>query len=147
MKRSKSGGVIDFEERRLEKLVAAALVKNQVPIRGKELQILRRATGLSLEKFGRLLGVSYGTIYYWEKAQKKQLTPINEIAVRLLCAEEMGFDLNGRFSDLIGDERHEPIEVTVTSRKPTPKEAKSKVKMMSRPSYRGHRMIVVKDES
>lgn len=147
MKRSKSGGVIDFEQRRLEKLVAAAILKNQVPIRGKELQLLRRVTGLSLEKFGRRLGISYGTIYHWEKTPRKRLTPINEIAVRLLCAEEMGFDLTGRFSTLIGDERHEPIDITVTNKKPTPKETKSNVKMMSRPSYRGHRIVAVKDES
>lgn len=142
MKRSKSGGVIDFDHDRLERLVAKGILEGRVPIRGKELKLLRSVVRLSLNKFAHRMGLSYGAIFHWEKQEKERLNPVNEIAVRLLCAEELNIKLPGRFSELLGDARHDPVEVIVTNKKPTPKIRE--VKEITRPSYRGHRRVKIK---
>lgn len=142
MKRSKNTGVIDFDEGKLKKLIAKSLLEKRVPIRGQELQLLRSVTRLSFNKFASRLGLTYGAVFAWEKAKNQRLTPINEIAVRLLCAEEIGVNLRGGFSELLGDPRNEVIEVVVTNKKPTPK--RIKLKEITRPSYRGHRRVTVK---
>ncbi len=144
MKRSKEGGVIDFDLHKLEKLIAVEILRGHVPIRGKELKLLRSVVRLSLNKFAGRLEISYGAIYHWEKAERRRLSRINEIAVRLLCAEELGVELEGRFSELIGDLRHEPIEVLVTTKKPTSQ--KVETREITRPSYRGHRKFKLKVE-
>lgn len=91
MKKSKNGGAIDFDEIRLAKLVAKKILESRVPIRGKELKLLRSVTRLSLNR----------------------------------C-----------------DSRHESVEVIITNKKPTSK--RKETKLITRPSYRGHRTIRVK---
>ena len=49
------------------------------------------------------------------------------------------------FSELLSDASHEPFHVAVTNKRPTPK--KVETKLVSRPSYRGHRFVRVKLES
>ena len=143
MKRSKNGGLIDFDTSKLEKLVAQGILQNQVPLRGKELRLLRSATRLSMNKFAQKLGITNTAIYHWEKAEKQRLMIINEIAVKLLCAEELGVELiNQGFSRLRGDERHEPISIQVTGKRPTKKQYK--VKTLLKPSYRGDRKVKVR---
>lgn len=142
MKRSKNTGVIDFDQGKLEKLIAKSILKNRIPIRGKELKLLRSVVRLSLNRFAYRLGLTYGAIFSWEKATRQRLAPINEIAVRLMCAEELGIELSGRFSDLLGDPRHDLLEVIVTNKKPTSKRVETRE--ISRPSYRGHRKLTVK---
>lgn len=142
MKRLKNTGAIDFDPGKLERLIAKSILQSRVPIRGKELKLLRAAVRLSLNRFAYRLGLTYGAIHAWEKATKQRLSPINEIAVRLLCGEELGIELSGRFSDLLGDLRHDPVEVAVTNKKPTPKRVETRE--ITRPSYRGHRKIKVK---
>ena len=144
MKRSRDGGVIDFDRAKLERLVARSILERRVPIRGKELKLLRAVVRLSLNRFALRLGLSHGAIYAWEKAERRRLTPINEIAVRLICAEDLGVELPSRFTELIGDLRHEPVEVVLTSKKPTPKFVETRE--TTRPSYRGHRRVTVKRE-
>ena len=142
MKRSKNGGAIDFDEGRLAKLVAKRILESRVPIRGKELKLLRSVVRLSFNKFASCLGVTYGAVFNWEKAEKQRLAPITEIAVRLLCAEELSVELPSRYSDLLGDDKHEAVEVIVTSKQPTSK--RFEIKEITRPSYRGHRKVKVK---
>lgn len=144
MKRSKDIGVIDFDSEKLARLVALEILKCQIPIKGRELKLLRSVVRLSLNRFAYRLGLTYGAIFSWEKAIKQRLSPINEIAVRLLCAEELGVEMSGRYSDLIGDARHSEIEVIVTSKKPTSK--KFEIREISKPSYRGHRKVTVRAE-
>lgn len=140
MKRSKDGGIIDFNSEKLARLTSERILESRTPIRGKELKLLRSVTGLSLNRFAHRMGLSYGAIFHWEKNEKQRLSPVNEIAVRLLCAEELGVTLKTRFSDLLGSAEFSAIEVTVTSRKPTPKVQQERV--TTRPSYRGHRKVI-----
>lgn len=102
MRRSKSGPVVDLRPLALERLAARAFVNSQTPIRGSEVRVLRMALDLSLEKFARKLGLTSGAVFRWEKSPDERLSPITEVAVRLLGAEELGIDLAPKFSQLVG---------------------------------------------
>ncbi len=107
MKDSKHGPVIDLAPEILEQLAAKAVIKNRIPLRGKETKFLRKVLGLSLEKFANKLGLTSGSVFHWEKAENERLTSINEAAVRTLVAEELGVEIPGKFSLLLGDKIHE----------------------------------------
>ncbi len=107
MKDSKQGPVIDLEPDVLERLAAVAIVENRIPLRGREVKFLRKALGLSLEKFANKLGLTSGSVFHWEKAEDQRLTPVNEVAVRSLAAEELDLEISGKFSALLGDKIHD----------------------------------------
>ena len=66
------------------------------------MQFLRKSLGLSMEKFARLLGLSAPAILKWERAGTKRLEPISEVAVRALPAEQLGIEMDGKFTVLKG---------------------------------------------
>ena len=68
---------------------------------------MRKALGLSLEKFANKLGLTSGSVFHWEKAEDQRLTPVNEVAVRSLAAEELDLEISGKFSALLGDKIHD----------------------------------------
>jgi DNA-binding transcriptional regulator YiaG len=96
------GDVIEADLSVIEKDIAREIVRQGIPIRGAEVQFLRKAFALSLEKFGRLLGLSAPAILKWERARTRRLEPINEVAVRALMAEQLDIDIKGRFTILKG---------------------------------------------
>jgi DNA-binding transcriptional regulator YiaG len=102
MRESKLGPVIDLESGQLERLAAIAVIRERVPLCGKEVKFLRKVLGLSLEKFSAKLGLSSGTVFHWEKAARERLAPVNEAALRTLMAEELEVDLPAKFSLLLG---------------------------------------------
>jgi len=144
MKRSKDGGVVDYQNDRIAKLVAHCILQNPVPLTGHELSLLRSVTKLSYNKFAQKLGLSYGAIFNWEKNKSKRLLPWQEVVVRILCAEELNIVTSSKFSELIGFENFDNLEVRVTNKSPTPKYIKTKT--IYKPSYRGYRKVQVTDE-
>jgi DNA-binding transcriptional regulator YiaG len=107
MKESQHGPVIDLDPSVLERLAAMAVLKEKIPLRGIEVHFLRKVIGLSMEKFAGRLGLSSGTIFHWEKNELERLSTVNELAVRSFVAEELGIEISGKFSDLIGDKIHQ----------------------------------------
>jgi len=107
LRSSKYGPVIDLPDYALDTMAATAVLVNGIPIRGKEVKYLRKVLGLSLEKFAGKLGLSSGTVFHWEKAETSQLAPVNEVAVRTFVAEELGVEIPGKFSLLVGNKPHE----------------------------------------
>ena len=93
---------LDVELFLIEREIAREIVRQGVPIRGAEVQFFRKSLALSLEKFGRLLGLSAPAILKWERARTKRLAPVNEVAVRALMAEHLGIEMKGRFTVLRG---------------------------------------------
>jgi DNA-binding transcriptional regulator YiaG len=87
----------------IEREIAREIVRQGVPIRGAEVQFLRKTLALSMEKFGKLLGLSAPAILKWERARMKRLAPVNEVAVRALMAEQLGIELKGMFTVLKGN--------------------------------------------
>ena len=110
MKDSKYGPVIDLPAGALDRLAAIAVIKERIPLRGKEVKFLRKVIGLSLEKFANKMGLSSGTVFHWEKAEKETLASVNEAAVRAFIAEELDIEISAKFSQLLGDKPHN-IEV------------------------------------
>ena len=97
------GEVLDADVSLIERDIAGEIVRQGVPIRGAEVQFLRKSLALSMERFGNLLGLSAPAILKWERARAKRLAPINEVAVRALMAEQLGIELKGSFTILKGN--------------------------------------------
>ena len=97
------GQVLAIDLSIVEVEIAKEIVRKGIPIRGAEVQFLRKSLGLSMEKFAKLLGLSAPAILKWERARTKRLAPINEVAVRALMAEQLDIELEGRFTILKGN--------------------------------------------
>jgi DNA-binding XRE family transcriptional regulator len=106
MYESEYGSVIDLPPHFLEKLAAEAVIKERIPLRGKEVKFLRKTLSLSLEKFANKIGLTSGAIFRWEQDRETQLIPVNEIAVRTFMAEALGIEIAGKFSELVGTQEH-----------------------------------------
>lgn len=125
IKAARRGRQIDMREAVIDRLVAQELLSSRNPITGKEVALLRKALGLSFEGFSAKLKNTHGTVFHWEKQEDRVLLPINEVAVRLMCAEELGVDLPPKFSKLIGSERQElTIEVSRAKKRYKPRKQK-----------------------
>ena len=96
------GEVIDADLGVIEREIAAEIVRQGIPIRGAEVRFMRKALGLSLDRFGKLLGLSAPAILKWERALLKRLEPTNEVGVRALMAEQLGVPIEGKFTVLKG---------------------------------------------
>ncbi len=97
------GEVLDVELVLIERQIAREVVRQGVPIRGAEVRFFRKSQNQSLDKFGKLLGLSAPAILKWERAGAKRLAAVNEVAVRALMAERLGIEMKGRFTVLRGN--------------------------------------------
>lgn len=95
------GQVIDLPPLQMEIFAAKTVIQSKVPIRGKEVKLLRSALDLSLEKFAREFDLASSTVLKWERALNDRLSRPNEIAVRLFCAEKLACQLSAYYSELI----------------------------------------------
>jgi DNA-binding transcriptional regulator YiaG len=102
IRQTSHGEAIDADLSVIEKGIAREIIGNGIPIRGSEVQFLRKALALSMDKFGKLLGISAPAILKWERARAKRLEPINEVAVRALIAEQLDINIQGKFTVLKG---------------------------------------------
>jgi DNA-binding transcriptional regulator YiaG len=112
VRQTKHGPVLDADLSIVERMIAEEIIRQRIPIRGAEVQFLRKALGASMQKFGALLGLSAPAILKWEKARAKRLQPANEVAVRALMAEQLQIALEGKFTVLKGAE-HTPERISV----------------------------------
>jgi DNA-binding XRE family transcriptional regulator len=96
-----------------ELLVGRELIVRGYPIRGIELKYLRKVLGHSLREFASLLGLSQTAVMKWEKQSKRRLEPINEVAVRALCAQLLKVEIRAWFDELRGREKPEHFQVKV----------------------------------
>jgi hypothetical protein len=88
--------------KKIEEKVATFIVEKRVPIRGMEVEFLRKTFGYSLGRMGSELGYSSTAILKWDRSKEKRLDKVNEIAVRTWAAEQLKLEISGRFSKLIG---------------------------------------------
>ncbi|MEZ4741691.1 MAG: hypothetical protein R3B45_04470 [Bdellovibrionota bacterium] len=96
---------IDFPMGDIEEAIAVALIKSRVPLRGAEVIFLRKALGHTLKSWADALGLSAAGVLKWERATKQRLSTVNEAAVRAFCAEELGVELPGVLSQLVGKDK------------------------------------------
>jgi DNA-binding transcriptional regulator YiaG len=95
------GQIIDLEPIEMEQLAAKTIIIEMLPIRGKEVKLMRSSLGLSLEKFAREFKISSSTVLKWERAVDERLSLANEIIVRLFVAEKLKCILSSDYSKLI----------------------------------------------
>lgn len=112
VKQTKHGEVLAIDIQEVDRSIAQALIRSQVPLRGVEVEFLRKTLGLSMAHFGAELSISGTAVMKWERAAKKRLDPINEVAVRALMAEAFKVKLPAKFSTLRGTEET-PSELKV----------------------------------
>jgi len=87
--------------KKIEDRVAAFIVQKLVPIRGIEVEYLRKTFGYSLGRMGAELGFSPTAILKWERAKEKRLEKVNEAAVRAWAADKLKIEISGRLSKLV----------------------------------------------
>jgi DNA-binding transcriptional regulator YiaG len=102
LRHTKHGPLLDVDVALIEQMIAKEIVRQRIPIRGAEVHFLRKSLGSSMERFGKLLGLSAPAILKWERAREKRLQPTNEVAVRALMAEQFNISLEGKFTILKG---------------------------------------------
>jgi DNA-binding transcriptional regulator YiaG len=113
-KKTKYGEGIEADFlKKIEEQVATFIVQKRVPIRGMEVEFLRKTFGYSLGRIGAELGYSSSAILKWERAKEKRLDKVNEIAMRTWAADRLKLEISGRLSKLVsdsGDQEHVTIK-------------------------------------
>ncbi|MFW7382161.1 MAG: helix-turn-helix domain-containing protein [Oligoflexus sp.] len=92
---------IDLPPEQIDRMIAAEIVRQGVPIRGREVLFLRKALKMNRNQWAEKLGVTASGILRWEQGNDKRLSKINEVAIRMLCAEELGVELEGKWSAVV----------------------------------------------
>ena len=86
----------------VEHLVASEIISQRLPIRGAEVEFLRKAIGLSRLEFAKGLELSDVAVLKWERTKTKRLAMVNEIAVRAYFAQRLKVKLLGTIEGLMG---------------------------------------------
>lgn len=100
---------------RVERAISRVIVAGKIPLRGKEIQFIRKSLGLSARGFGEMLGISHVAVRKWEKNFGKRLEPLNEIAVRAILAAYIEIDMYIR--DAILTEKDKPKKIIIDAKK------------------------------
>lgn len=103
---------IDLPPEQIDRMIATEIVRQGVSLRGREVLFLRKALKMNRNQWAKQLGITASGILRWERADDKRLSRINAAAIRMLCAEELGIELGGRWSSVVaGEESPERLEV------------------------------------
>lgn len=103
---------IDIPPAQIDRMIASEIVRQGVPLRGKEVLFLRKALKMNRNQWADKLGLTASGILRWEQGGDKRLSRINEAAIRMLCAEELTIALEGKWSSVISEkELPERLEV------------------------------------
>ena len=103
---------IDLPPEEIDRMIAVEIIRQKVPLRGKEVLFLRKALKMNRNRWAEKLGVTASGILRWEEAGEKRMSKINEAAIRMLCAEELGIKLEPKWSRLATtEELPERLEV------------------------------------
>lgn len=95
---------IDLPPEKIDRMIATEIIWQRVPLRGKEVLFLRKALKMNRNRWAEKLGVTPSGILRWEQAGEKRMSKINEAAIRMLCAEELGVKLESKWSKLATEE-------------------------------------------
>ncbi len=80
----------------LHEKIAIAILKNNIPFRGKELRFLRKTTGITQVDLANLLNVGQSTIANWEGKDLEQLIdPSHAYFLQQLFREKYGLSIVG----------------------------------------------------
>lgn len=109
------GTFIDVEPLLIERMAAVVVLENELPIRGRELKIIRGALDLSLAKFARNFNKDAATILKWEKEPLKRIDLANETLIRIFAAEKLGIQMKEiRWSRILRIAQRETEDISVS---------------------------------
>jgi DNA-binding transcriptional regulator YiaG len=98
----------------VDRMIAIEIVQKGVPLRGREVVFLRKALKMSRNQWADKLGVSASVLLRWEQKLDKRLSRVNEVAIRLLSAEQLEVELPGKWSAVvIVDDHPMRLEIAV----------------------------------
>ncbi|MGK5090262.1 hypothetical protein WDW86_22160 [Bdellovibrionota bacterium FG-2] len=112
---SEEHGPVFSSERfqKIDKAIATLLLLTPRPIRGQELKVLRKVTGMGIREFATAIGVTHPTVMNWEKAKNRRLDRAEEAFVRVFFSEKLGVRLEARVEALSPEHAIQaPIEYT-----------------------------------
>ena len=104
--------IIDLPMGVIDRGIAFKIIEERIPIRGAEVSFLRKALGFSLKEWADKFGLSAAGVLKWERTRENRLALVNEAAVRALCAEHLGVEFEGIWSELVADDKT-PKKVSV----------------------------------
>ena len=109
---TKGEDYIDIPPADIDRMIAQEIIRKRVPLRGREVLFLRKALKMNRNRWAERLGVTASGILRWEELGDRRMSRINEAAVRMLCAEELGIKLEAKWSKLAtAEELPERLEV------------------------------------
>jgi DNA-binding transcriptional regulator YiaG len=73
---------LDINFKNLQNDVLHALIHKPMPLNGQELRFIRKFLEMTTTKFGKLFGVTHGTVLKWENEQVR-INPATELCIRL----------------------------------------------------------------
>ena len=79
--------------------IAKLIIGSRHPIRGKELNFVRKVSGISLRQLAEDFKVTHPTIMNWEKSEMR-LDLIAEAIIRIYFAEKMGLRITPSMDSL-----------------------------------------------
>ncbi len=91
---------IDLEPEEIDRRIASEIIRQKVPLRGKEVLFLRKALKMNRNRWAEQLGITASGILRWEETEEKRMSKINQAAIRMLCAEVLGIKLESKWSKL-----------------------------------------------
>lgn len=99
---------------KIERAVAREVLSRGVPLRGREVQFIRKAFDISARELAELLGLSHVAVRKWEKNELKRLEPVNEIAVRAVLATYVHIDMLIKDAVLKATDKPSKIEINAS---------------------------------
>ena len=103
--------IIDMSLHELERRVSVALIEQQVPIRGRELRLIKSALGLSFVELGQFMRTTDKTVKNWARKLDERLAPGPEVLFRLLAAEKLGVLIQPTVAGVIAKDKVSRIRV------------------------------------
>jgi len=88
MKKIAGEWVLDLDMELLQRVVLEALIHKRTLLSGNEIRYVRKYLYLSMEKFGKALGVSHAAVSKWENS-RNGITAALDVCIRLYIMEQI----------------------------------------------------------
>ena len=88
MKKIAGEWVLDLDMELLQRVVLEALIHKRTLLSGNEIRYVRKYLYLSMEEFGKALGVSHAAVSKWENS-RNGITAALDVCIRLYIMEQL----------------------------------------------------------
>src|SRR5262245_56998484 len=85
--------VLDVDMDQLDLAIAFAVLSKPAPLTGHEIKFLRTIVGLSLQNFGKELGVTAPAVKKWEDLKEEEMGSVtNDFGIRNFVAKKLSLE-------------------------------------------------------